>query len=183
MTRNADAKISGFEAELAYAPNDHWLFDANLSTLNTEIGAFFSEDAANPAQSVLVKTPSVAVNLAGNQLPNSPPAKIKVGAQYSTGALWGDWTSTWRVDGVWQDSYYAREYNSPTDAIDAWGVIDLQARFRNEPKQMDVRLFVKNLTDEDNLTGIIIEDALVGRYRNARMLEPRTYGVIVAKSF
>ena len=48
---------------------------------------------------------------------------------------------------------------------------------------MDVRLFVKNLTDEDNLTGIIIEDALVGRYRNARMLEPRTYGVIVAKSF
>ena len=183
LTRNADAKISGFEAELAYAPNDHWLFDANLSTLNTEIGAFFSEDAANPAQSVLVKTPSVAVNLAGNQLPNSPPAKIKVGAQYSTGALWGDWTSTWRVDGVWQDSYYAREYNSPTDAIDAWGVIDLQARFRNEPKQMDVRLFVKNLTDEDNLTGIIIEDALVGRYRNARMLEPRTYGVIVAKSF
>jgi len=26
-------------------------------------------------------------------------------------------------------------------------------------------------------------DALIGRYRNARLLEPRTYGVIVQKRF
>jgi hypothetical protein len=46
-----------------------------------------------------------------------------------------------------------------------------------------VRFFVKNLTDGDNITNIIIEDALVGRYRNARLLEPRTYGLIVSKAF
>jgi outer membrane receptor protein involved in Fe transport len=87
------------------------------------------------------------------------------------------------VDAVWQDSYFAREYNSPTDRIDSWGVIDLQARFRNDTTQMEVRFFVKNLTDGDNITNIIIEDALVGRYRNARLLEPRTYGLIVSKAF
>ena len=42
-----------------------------------------------------------------------------------------------------------------------------------------MRLLVKILTDDDNLTNIIIGDALVGRYRNARLLEPCTYGVIV----
>jgi outer membrane receptor protein involved in Fe transport len=125
----------------------------------------------------------VQVNLAGNQLPHSPPAKVKFGGQYTTGAIWGDWKSTWRVDAVWQDSYFAREYNSPTDRIDSWGVIDLQARFRNDTTQMEVRFFVKNLTDGDNITNIIIEDALVGRYRNARLLEPRTYGLIVSKAF
>lgn len=183
LTRNADATIWGLEGEFQYAPSEAWLFDANLSYLNTEIGTFFSEDAANPAQSLTATTPTVQVNLAGNELPHAPSAKIKVGAQYTTGALWGEWTTTWRVDAVWQDSYFAREYNTPTDKIDAWGVIDLQARFRNDSAEMEVRLFVKNITDEDNITNIIIEDALIGRYRNARLLEPRTYGVILSKSF
>ena len=62
-------------------------------------------------------------------------------------------------------------------------MIDLQVRFDNEPKGLSARLFVKNLTNDDNITNIIIEDALIGRYRNARLLEPRTYGVIVQKRF
>jgi hypothetical protein len=48
---------------------------------------------------------------------------------------------------------------------------------------LSARLFVKNLTDDDNITNIIIEDALIGRYRNVRLLEPRTYGVMVQKRF
>jgi iron complex outermembrane recepter protein len=42
---------------------------------------------------------------------------------------------------------------------------------------------VKNVTDQDNITNIIIEDALIGRYRNVRLLEPRTYGIILEKKF
>ncbi len=183
VTRNADATIWGLEGEFQYAPTAKWLFDANLSYLHTELGTFFSEDAANPAQSLTATTPTVQVNLAGNELPNAPDKKIKFGGQYTTDPIWGDWTATWRVDATWQDSYWAREYNTPTDRIDSWGVIDLSARFSNAPMRMDVRFFVKNLTDADNITSIIIEDALIGRYRNARLLEPRTIGVIVAKSF
>jgi iron complex outermembrane recepter protein len=183
VTRNADADIQGFEAEFLFAPSDDWLFDANLSLLKTEIGTFFSEDAANPAQSLTATTPTVQVNLAGNQLPHAPGAKIKIGGQYSSPLFGGDWIATWRVDGVWQDSYFAREYNTPTDVIDAWGMIDLQARFERPDQGFELRVFVKNVTDEDNITNIIIEDALIGRYRNARLLEPRTFGVILSKSF
>jgi len=183
LTRNADARIWGLEGEFLYVPTTHWLFDANLPHLHTPIGDFFCQDRANPPQSLTATSPTVQINLEGNELPHSPSAKVKVGAQYTTDTVWRDWTSTWRVDAVWQDSYFAREYNSPTDKIDAWGVIDLQARFKNEPMRMEVRFFVKNITNEDNITNIIIEDALVGRYRNARLLEPRTYGLIVSKSF
>ncbi len=101
----------------------------------------------------------------------------------ATGPFHGDWTATYRVDATWQDSYFAREYDTPTDRIDSWGVIDLQLRLDNDPAGLGVRFFVKNLTDGDNLTNIIIEDALIGRYRNARLLEPRTYGLILQKRF
>jgi outer membrane receptor protein involved in Fe transport len=183
VTRNADADIWGLEGEFLYAPSRNWLFDMNLSYLNTEIANFLSEDAANPAQSLTATTPTVAVNLAGNELPHAPKSKIKVGGQYTTATFATNWTATFRFDAVWQDKYFAREYNSPTDRIDAWGVIDLQARLDNREQGFSVRAFVKNISDEDNITNIIIEDALVGRYRNVRLLEPRTFGVILEKNF
>jgi outer membrane receptor protein involved in Fe transport len=183
VTRNADATIYGLEGEFAYALGEHILIDTNLSYLHTSIGTFFSEDAANPAQSLTATTPTVQVNLKGNDLPHSPGFKIKAGAQYQSDAFRGDWTATFRVDATWQDSYFSREYNTPTDRIDGWGVIDAQVRLENEPMGLSARLFVKNLTNGDNITNIIIEDALIGRYRNARLLEPRTYGVIVQKTF
>lgn len=183
VTRNADADIWGLEGEFLYAPTRNWLFDANLSYLHTEIANFSSEDAANPAQSLTATTPTVAVNLAGNQLPHAPKAKIKVGGQYTTAEFGGGWTATVRADAVWQDKYFAREYNSPTDRIDAWGIFDVTARLDNRDNGFAIRAYVKNVTDEDNITNIIIEDALVGRYRNVRLLEPRTYGVILEKKF
>jgi outer membrane receptor protein involved in Fe transport len=183
VTRNADADVWGLEAEFLFAPAERWLMDASLSYLHTEIGQFLSEDAANPAQSLTATTPTVQVNLKGNKLPHAPESKVKVGAQYTTLPFMGGWTATWRVDAVWQDAYFAREYNTPTDRIDAWGVIDLQARFDQDAQGFSMRFFVKNLTDEDNITNIIIEDALIGRYRNARLLEPRTFGVMLSKSF
>ena len=183
VTLNADADIWGLEGEFIYAPSRNWLFDANLSYLHTELDDFFSEDAANPAQSLTATTPSVAVNLKGNELPHSPKSKVKIGGQYTTASFAGGWTATLRADAVWQDKYFAREYNSPTDRIDAWGIIDLSARLDNSDQDFAIRMFVKNVSDEDNITNIIIEDALVGRYRNVRLLEPRTYGVILEKKF
>jgi outer membrane receptor protein involved in Fe transport len=134
-------------------------------------------------QSLTATTPTVRINLEGNELPHSPGFKAKAGAQYQAALGTGDWMATFRVDATWQDAYYAREYNTPTDRIDAWGVIDLQFRLENDPMGLGARLFVKNLTDDDNITNIIIEDALIGRYRNVRLLEPRTYGVILQKRF
>jgi iron complex outermembrane receptor protein len=183
ITSNADARTAGVELELLYAPNRAWLLDANLSLLRTKIGEFMTVDAANPGQSLASKTPEVAVNLAGNKLPHAPETKIKLGAQYTSALFDTGWTMTSRLDYVWQDDYFAREYNTPTDVIGAWGVTNLQLRFANAKGNVQVKAYVKNLTDADNKTNIIIEDALIGSYRNVRLLDPRTFGLQVEYKF
>ncbi len=183
ITANTNAVTKGFELEMAWVPNAALLFDANLSLLRTRIGDFLTEDAANPAQSLTVTTPPVKVSLTGNQLPHSPERKVKVGAQYSLPLLGTGWKMTARVDYVWQDKYFAREFNTPTDRIAAWSVTNLQLRLASPKNDIEIKAFVKNVTDNDNITNIIIEDPLVGRYRNVRLLDPRTFGVQVQYNF
>jgi outer membrane receptor protein involved in Fe transport len=183
ITANTDARTSGLELELQFAPSREVLLDANFSKLNTRIGEFLTVDASNPGQSLASKTPEVQVNLSGNKLPHAPETKVKFGAQYSTGLLDTGWTVTSRVDYVWQDKYFAREFNAVTDVIGAWGVTNLQLRFANPKGNVLVKAYVKNLSDADNKTNIIIEDTLIGSYRNVRLLDPRTYGVQVEYKF
>ena len=182
-TANVGAQTSGIEAELLFAPTRAWLLDTNLSILETRINDFLTVDAANPGQSQLTRSPEVEVNLRGNVLPHSPTAKIKLGAQYTTGLFNTGWTVTARLDHVWQNRYFAREFNTPADLIKAWDVSNLQLRFANATGNIEVKAFVKNLTDNDHITNIIIEDALVGSYRNVRLLDPRTFGVQVEYKF
>ncbi|WP_243748477.1 TonB-dependent receptor [Roseateles toxinivorans] len=183
IASNANATTSGAELELLFAPTRSWLLDANFSLLNTKLGSFVTVDAANPGQSLTSKTPEVAVNLAGNKLPSAPETKIKLGAQYTTGLFDTGWTMTSRFDYVWQDKYFAREFNTPTDVIGAWGVTNLQLRFANSKGTIQVKAYVKNLSDASNVTSITIEDALIGSYRNVRLLDPRTFGVQVEYKF
>ena len=182
-TSNVDAQTSGAELELLFAPTSAWLLDTNLSLLNTRIGSFLTVDASNPAQSLTTKTPEVAVNLGGNQLPHSPELKVKVGAQYTMPFFGTGWSMSTRLDYVWQDTYFAREFNTPTDVIKAWGVANLQLRFASPGNKVEVKAFVKNLSNANNVTNIIIEDALIGSYRNLRLLDPRTMGVQVQYNF
>ncbi len=182
ITANTDAVTRGVEAELQWVPQRALQMDANVSFLRTRIGSFLTVDAANPAQSLTATTPVVQVNLEGKELPHSPRSKFKLGAQY-TMPLFAGWTTTARIDHVWQDKYFAREFNTNTDRIQAWSVTNLQLRITSPKADVEVRAFVKNLADKDNITNIIIEDALVGRYRNVRLLDPRTYGLQLQCNF
>jgi iron complex outermembrane recepter protein len=183
LTSNADSKTKGLEAEFVWAPNRSLLWDANFSLLNTRIGEFLTVDAANPAQSLTATTPQVPVSLLGNQLPYSPTKKYKLGGQYTAALFDTGWTAVTRLDYVWQDSYFAREFNTPTDKIGAWSIANLQARFISPSKNVQFKLYVKNLGNKNNITRIVIEDALLGSYRNARFLDPRTLGVSMEYKF
>ena len=182
-TANVNAKTAGAELELLFAPNPAWLLDANLSVLRTSIGNFMTVDAANPGQSLATRTPEVEVNLQGKRLPHAPEAKIKLGAQYTTALFNTGWTITPRIDHVWQDQYFAREFNTATDLIKGWGVTNLQLRVASAMGDIEVKAFVKNLSNSNNVTNITVEDALVGSYRNMRYLDPRTVGVQVQYNF
>jgi len=183
LTANSDAKIKGLEAEMLWSPTPALLFDTNLSWLDTEIGDFLTVDPANPAQSLTATTPQRPVNLKGKDLPYSPKYKVKLGAQYSFDLGLDGWNGSVRADFTHQDSYFAREFNTPNDKIKAWSVIDLQARVANRDGDLEFIAYVKNVEDKGNITNSIIEDALIGSYRNVRILDPRTFGLTVTKRF
>lgn len=191
QTINTDAKIWGLESEFLWAPTDGLLFNANASYLNTRLGGLApgqeTSDPANPAQwngiGTPTKTPEVRLTLKGNELPYAPKFKIAVGGEYTLPLGAGGWSATIRGDYSWQSRYFAREFNTVNDRIKPWSVANALLRFSNDGATINVEAYVKNIFDKDNITNSIIESDLVGSYRNARILEPRTYGVTTTFKF
>ena len=191
QTINTDAKIWGIESEFAWAPADSLLLNANASYLNTRLGGLApgqeTSDPANPAQwngvGTPTRTPEVRLTLKGNELPYAPKFKIAVGGEYSMPLGSGGWTATIRGDYSWQSRYFAREFNTANDRIKAWSIANALLRVSNADATINVEGYVKNLFNKDNITNSIIESDLVGSYRNARILEPRTFGVMTTFRF
>jgi outer membrane receptor protein involved in Fe transport len=187
ITVNSNAKVRGLESEFLWAPVKPLLINANLSYLHTRIGNLQTIDPANPAQfngvGTPTRTPAVPINLAGKRLPYSPKVKLSLGAQYTVPTGFSGWSATLRGDYSRQSSYFAREFNTSNDRIAAWSVANAFLRFTNQPETVTVEAFVKNIGNKDNITNSIIESDLVGSYRNARILDPRTYGLVTTLKF
>ena len=112
--------------------------------------------------------------LAGNELPNAPEHTLQLGlAQTWTLAAGATLTARW--DYYWQSESYAREFNSVGDRIDAWSQHNATAIYENGP--WTVKGWVRNVLDDDNVTGKYLTSDTSGFYRNYFLTEPRIYGV------
>jgi outer membrane receptor protein involved in Fe transport len=124
----------------------------------------------------------VAADLHGNQLQNTPPWTISVGAQY-TFHFEGGYDLTPRVDFYWQDNMYGRIFNDAADAIDSWEVTNAQITFNAPDSAWYAQAFVKNVFDASNETGQYLTSATSGLYTNEFLGDPRTYGIRVGTQF
>ncbi len=146
-------------------------------------GAFTG--AANPLKAFGIDIPfsdGISKNLKGNQLPNSPEATLSLGAQYSF-ELPAGWAGTLRGDYYKQGKSYSRIYNSFADRIDSWENVNATLQISNESNGIQVEAYVKNLLDDAPLTDLYLTDDSSGLFRNGFLLEPRTYGISIQKSF
>jgi outer membrane receptor protein involved in Fe transport len=125
----------------------------------------------------LVATPVVVVNLSGNRLPYSPEWSYKLGAQYRFDVTAG-WSAFARLDYFQQDAFFARKYNTRNDRLPGWSQMNLKVSLTKPNVPLEIDLFVKNLEDKENITGLTVQDSLVGRFRNATIMDPRTFGII-----
>lgn len=182
VTTNTNADLRGIEVEVIGRPTDRLRFDANVSLLDSEVIGFRSVDAANPAQSATAATPVVVVDLSGNRLPYTPEWSFKIGGEYEFD-VFADWTATARLDYFRQAEFFAREYNTRNDQLPGWSQLNAKVSFASPDSPVRVDLFVKNLQDEDNITGLTVQDSLVGRFRNATIMDPRTYGITLSTRF
>ncbi len=192
QTINTNARIFGLESEFLWAPVRGLLINANASYLNTRINGLVpgqeTSDPANPAQwnpslGAPTKTPEVRLTLRGNELPYAPNVKIAVGAEYTIPVGGSGWMATLRGDYSWQSRYFAREFNTVNDRIAPWSIANALLRVSNPTSTFSVEAYVKNIFDSQNITNSIIESDLVGSYRNARILEPRTFGLSTTFKF
>ncbi|HEX7037201.1 MAG TPA: TonB-dependent receptor [Pseudomonadales bacterium] len=125
----------------------------------------------------------IPTDLDGNQLPNSPEHTIHLGLAYTwaVSAIAGSVTARW--DYYWQDDSYAREFNTVGDEIDSWDQHNASLTYESDNGQWIVRAWIRNIEDEDNVTGKYLTSDTSGFFRNYFLTEPRVYGASVRYSF
>ncbi len=118
-------------------------------------------------------------NLDGNALPNSPEHTIKLGGNFVTpvSSRFFDGNLTLRFDLYWQSKSFSREFNTPGDQIDSWTQMNASATFESNDGKIVVRGWVRNLENNNNVTGMYLTSDTSGLFRNYFLTEPRIAGI------
>jgi outer membrane receptor protein involved in Fe transport len=197
INENMDADIQGFEGEFVWAPDEHWTLTANLSWLDTELGDFETFDPSDPNQMGTTENivslgnsnlyldcgcPGLEVNVDGNNLPNAPEYSAFITVRYGW-SLQNNMSVDLHSSYYWQDEFYTRIFNTPDDNLDEWNVWNASAVLTSANENWYAEAWVRNIEDEEIITGQHVQDAAVGLYRTYQLLEPRTYGVTLGYSF
>jgi len=127
-------------------------------------------------------TDAVETDITGNPLAGSPETSFSVGAQYSF-RLGSNLTLTPRVDYYWQDDSQSRIYNTAIDRIESWDNVNAQIMLTPASDRWYLRVFVQNLNDDHNITGMYLDPAAVGLSTNVFLMEPRRYGAAFGMNF
>ncbi|HTO40801.1 MAG TPA: TonB-dependent receptor, partial [Rhizomicrobium sp.] len=121
-------------------------------------------------------------NVGGNDLPNTPPFTLSLGAQYSM-PISSDWAVTLRGDGYWQGNSFARIYNStPYDQIHAYTNLNLTLILTNQDG-WQAMAYMKNVFDTTAITGTFLNSDDTALTTNVFTTDPRLFGLRITKNW
>ena len=124
----------------------------------------------------------ILTNIKGNALPNSPEQTYKIGIAKTWHPSNGvDVTA--RFDYYKQDKSYAREFNRSWDEIPSWDQTNISLLINNPDGTWSVRLWARNLADEENVTGHYVTSDTSGMYTNYFLTEPKIVGASFKVNF
>jgi outer membrane receptor protein involved in Fe transport len=197
VNENMDADLQGFEAELIWVPDEHWTLSMNLSWLDTELGNFETFDPADPNQMGTAEgiisagneniylaclCPGIEIDVDGNELPNAPEYSAYIDARYRW-YLANGMEFEVATNYYYQDEYYTRIFNTQDDELDSWDTWNASMVLSAADQRWYAEGWVRNIGDEDHVTGQQLQDPGAGLYRTFYLLEPRTYGVTLGYNF
>ena len=124
----------------------------------------------------------IAADLDGNQLPGSPAHSVKLGLARTWTLGGGDFV-TLRWDAYWQSEFYARMFNTRGDAVQSWSQHNASLLYESGAGGWTLKLWVRNVFDDDNVTGKYLTTDTSGLFRNYFLTEPRVLGISVRYDF
>jgi len=159
----ADATIKGVEVETVLLPFDQFNFGLNLTWLNAQFDKYQF-------------TPTISLD--GDTLNRAPEYTVSTYAQYDY-SMGANGTLTARAQYYWQDDVYYRVQNIDRHKEGAFFTADARLMWTSADEQWTVDAFVQNLTDEDNLRNMTVNDGLASGTPTTfdSYYPPRTYGV------
>ena len=176
------AQAYGAEADAELRPARNLVFTAGFSYLHTEIkdrNVYAQVCALNGVVTCTVQDPTIRIGTAtfaqinGNPLPNAPKFNINLTGRYDVAVGPGRafLATDWNLQGYTNFVLYkSREFS-------ANGNIEGGAKLGYQWKGYEAAVFVRNITNEKNLKGVI-ENYLAGVYN-----DPRIIGVQLSASF
>ncbi len=162
----ADATIKGVELETLLLPFDQFSFGLNLTWLNAQFDKYQF-------------TPTISLD--GDTLNRAPEYTVSTFAQYDY-SLGANGTITARAQYYWQDDVYYRVQNIDRHREGAFFTADARLMWTSADDEWTIDAFVQNLTDEDNLRNMTVNDGLASGTPTTfdSYYPPRTYGVRLA---
>jgi len=118
-------------------------------------------------------------NQKGNQIAGSPEINYNIGLAWTLPL--GSMDLTLSTNYYWQDEFYASNFNNISNKVDDWSMWNASARVSGE--RWYAEAWVKNIEDNDNVTGHYLTAAISGLFTNQFILDPQTYGLSVGYQF
>ena len=184
------AEVYGVELEAVYTPNDNWRFDANFSYQNSEFTEFSNLDSLNHFTrdangAVVVDGGGVVVpnvqNLAGNPLPYAPDVTANLGVSYKSDPVFLGGSFLFNGNMNYTSTINFREFDAPEDEQEGRALFDASAGWTNGNGDLTLRVFGKNITDEEYLVSLASGSATNSRFGVYGL--PRQYGFEILKRF
>lgn len=105
-----------------------------------------------------------------------------LGGQYSFD-IGRSWRSTARLDYYWQDESFHRVYNTEYDRLKSWSNINFSMWVSNEREGITIEAYVKNVLNDDPITGAFLNSDDTGLTTNVFVFDPRLIGLSIKKEF
>ena len=118
-------------------------------------------------------------SLAGNQIANTPEFNYNLGLIYTSEM--NGMPLVMQTNYYWQDKMFSSNFNGPRTQIDDWSMWNANARVMGESWYAE--LWVRNILDDDNITGAYLASSVQSLFTNQFILEPRTYGLTAGMRF
>lgn len=118
-------------------------------------------------------------SLNGNQIALTPEFNYNIGLIYRSEMA--GMPLNMQTNYYWQDEMYTTNFNNPGTKIEDWSMWNANARLMGEDWYAEV--WVRNILDDDNITGGYLTSSVSSLFTNQFILEPRTYGLSVGLRF